>query len=90
MDHKYEYVFSWLKKASKPERHIEEIETFAKRHPVLFMKYHNLFKPIVELDETDTKYIEAKEKLIKLFTEHEKDFKPVLEAVKEKFSGKYF
>lgn len=90
MTEKYDYMFKWLKQATKPERHIDEVEEFAKKHPVLFMKYHNLFKPIVELDETDTKYIEAKEKLIKLFTEHEEDFKPVLEAVKEKFSGKYF
>lgn len=90
MTDNYDYVFIWLKKATKPERHIDEIEAFAKRHPVLFMKYHNLFKPIVELDETDPKYIETKQKLIKLFSEHKEDFKPVLEAIKERFSGKYF
>ncbi|MBS3196882.1 hypothetical protein J0J70_12675 [Turicibacter bilis] len=90
MTEKYDYMFKWIKQATKPERHIDEVEEFAKKHPVLFMKYHNLFKPIVSLDETDEKYIEAKEKLIKLFSENEDKFRPVLGAVKEKFAGKYF
>lgn len=54
------------------------------------MKYHNLFKPIVELDETDAKYIETKEKLIKLFSEHEEEFKPVLTAVKKNLQVNIF
>ena len=90
MPDKYDYVFKWIKNATKPERHIDEVEAFAKKHPVLFMKYHKLFNPIVNHSETDPEYIEAKEKLIKLFSENEEDFKPVLDAVKEKFSGKYF
>ena len=83
MTDKYDYVFKWIKNATKPERHIDEVEAFAKKHPVLF-------NPIVNHSETDPEYIEAKEKLIKLFSENEEDFKPVLDAVKEKFSGKYF
>ena len=45
---KYDYVFRWLKKASKPERHIEEMETFAKKHPITFMKFHKSSAAIVK------------------------------------------
>lgn len=61
MTDKYDYVFKWIKNATKPERHIDEVEAFAKKHPVLFMKYHKLFNPIVNHSETDPEYIEAKE-----------------------------
>lgn len=83
---KYEYVFRWLKKATKSERHIEEMERFAKKHPIIFMKFHKESSAIVKYDETDPKYINAKEELIKLFNENEEDFKLVFEAVKSKFN----
>ncbi|MBX9184760.1 hypothetical protein HCG70_08300 [Clostridium sp. K04] len=83
---KYDYVFRWLKKATKPERHIEEMETFAKKHPIIFMKFHKESSSIVKYDENDSKYIKSKEELIKLFNQNEEEFKPVLEAVKSKFN----
>lgn len=82
---KYDYVFRWLKKASKPERHIEEMETFAKKHPITFMKFHKSSAAIVKNEETDDNYIKAKEELTKLFDENENDFKPIFDAIKNKF-----
>ena len=67
---KYDYVFRWLKKATKPERHIEEMETFAKKHPIIFMKFHKESSSIVKYDENDSKYIKSKEELIKLFNQN--------------------
>lgn len=90
MPNRYDYVFTWMKKATKPDRHFDEMEDFAKKHPALFMKYHGLFEPIVQHSETDPEYIEAREKLIKLFSENEEDFQSVLDAIKTRFSGKYF
>ena len=90
MEEKYDYIFKWLKNATKEERHIDEMEAFAKTHPILFMKFHKLFRPIVNLDENNEEHIDAKEKLIKLFSENEEDFKVVTDAVKSKFKGKYF
>lgn len=83
---KYDYVFRWLKKATKPERHIEEMETFAKKHPIIFMKFHKEGNAIIKYDESDPKYIKAKEALIKLFNENQSSFEPVFEAVKNKFN----
>ena len=83
---KYDYVFRWLKKATKPERHIEEMETFAKKHPIIFMKFHKEGNSIIKYDECDPKYIKAKEELIKLFNENQSSFEPVFEAVKNKFN----
>lgn len=83
---KYDYVFRWLKKATKPERHIEEMETFAKKHPIIFMKFHKECNAIIKYDESDPKYIKAKEALIKLFNENQNSFEPVFEAVKNKFN----
>lgn len=83
---KYDYIFRWLKNASKPERHIDEMEQFAKKHPIIFMKFHTKSKGIVENDINDPKYIKAKEELTELFTKHEEEFKPVFDAVKNKFN----
>ena len=83
---KYDYVFRWLKNASKPERHIDEMESFAKKHPMIFMKFHKESGAIVKCEENDPKYIKAKEELTKLFNENEEDFKPVFDAVKSKFN----
>ncbi|MBM6838800.1 hypothetical protein H9X78_13125 [Clostridium saudiense] len=83
---KYDYVFRWLKSATKPERHIDEMEAFAKKHPIIFMKFHKESSKIVNNDADDVKYIKAKEELTKLFDENEENFKPVFDAVKSKFN----
>ncbi|WP_347707700.1 hypothetical protein [Clostridium sp. 1001271B_151109_B4] len=83
---KYDYVFRWLKKAKKPERHIEEMEIFAKKHPIIFMKFHKESSAIVKYDETDDKYIKAKEELTELFNKNEDAFKQVFHAVETKFN----
>lgn len=83
---KYDYVFKWLKNATKPERHIDEMEAFAKKHPIIFMKFHKESSKIVNNDVNDKRYIKAKEELIKLFNENEEDFRPVFDAVKSKFN----
>lgn len=82
----YDYVFRWLKNASKSERHIDEMESFAKKHPIIFMKFHKESSGIVKYEESDPKYIKSKEELTKLFKENEEDFKQVFEAVKSKFN----
>lgn len=82
----YEFMFKWMKQATKEERHIEEMESFAKKHPIIFMKFHRLSSEIVKNDETSQAYIKAKEQLNKLFTEHEEQFEPVFTVVKKKFS----
>ena len=63
---KYDYVFRWLKNASKSERHIDEMESFAKKHPIIFMKFHKESGAIVKCEENDPKYIKAKEELRKI------------------------
>lgn len=78
----YEFMFEWLRNASKEERHCQEIEDFAKRHPIEFMKFHQKSKSIVNDDINSEKYLKAKEELNKLFSEHEEDFLQVFEAVK--------
>ena len=47
---KYDYIFRWLKNASKPERHIDEMEHFAKKHPIIFMKFHKESGAIVKYE----------------------------------------
>lgn len=83
---KYDFMFNWLKNATKQERHIKEMEGFAKKHPILFMKFHAASKHIVSDEINDEKYIKAKNELIELFKENEDDFSPVFKAVKEKFN----
>lgn len=83
---KYDYVFRWLKNATKQERHIEEMESFAKKHPMIFMKFHKESSGIVKYEENDPKYIKAKDELTLLFDENKEDFKPVFDAVKAKFN----
>ncbi|MDV4152081.1 hypothetical protein R0131_14725 [Clostridium sp. AL.422] len=90
MNNNYDYFFKWLKNATKEERHISEMESFAKKHPIIFMKFHTLSKGIVGYEENDKEYIEAKEKIIDLIKENEEKFKIVTDVVKNKFSGKYF
>ena len=83
---KYDYVFRWVKNATKAERHIDEMESFAKKHPIIFWKFHKASSGIVDYEENDPKYIEAKEELTKLFNENEEDFKPIFETIKSKFN----
>lgn len=90
MDNKYDFMFKYLHNATKEERHIDEMESFAKKHPILFTKCHFLFRPIVSSDENSKEFIEAKEKLIKIFDKNEDDFAELFAVIKDKFSGKYF
>ena len=56
----YDYMFRWIKNATKPERHIDEMETFAKKHPMIFMKFHKesendvtmVYKKVTNADAT--------------------------------------
>lgn len=50
------------------------------------MKFHKEGNAIIKYDESDPKYIKAKEELIKLFNENQSSFEPVFEAVKNKFN----
>lgn len=79
----YEYVFEWLKTATKEERHCQEMESFAKKHPILFMKFHLSCKNIVHDDINSESYLKSKEDLTKLFSKNEKDFQDVFEAIKK-------
>ncbi|WP_455538681.1 hypothetical protein [Terrisporobacter sp.] len=78
----YDYVFEWLRTATKEERHCKEMEEFAKKHPVLFMKFHMQMKTIVHDDINSQKYINAKEEVTKLFSKNENAFKDVFSAIK--------
>lgn len=83
---KYDYVFRWMKNATKAERHIDEMETFAKKHPIIFLKFHRASKGIIENDVNDEKYIKTKEDLTKLFDENEEDFKEIFDVIKTRFN----
>jgi hypothetical protein len=83
---KYDYVFRWMKNATKAERHIDEMETFAKKHPIIFWKFHRASKGIIENDVNDEKYIKTKEDLTKLFDENEEDFKEIFDVIKTRFN----
>lgn len=78
----YDYVFEWLKTATKEERHCKEMESFAKKHPILFMKFHKQMKTIVNDDIDSQKYIKAKEDVTNLFSKNEDAFKEVFGAIK--------
>ena len=90
MNNNYDYFFKWLKQATKEERHIPEMESFAKKHPIVFMKFHTLSKGIVDYEENDKEYLEAKEKITNLIEENKEKFKEATDAVKNKFNVKYF
>lgn len=83
---KYDYVFRWMKNATKAERHIDEMEAFAKKHPIIFWKFHRASKGIIENDVNDEKYIKTKEDLTKLFDENEEDFKEIFDVIKTRFN----
>ena len=87
---KYDYIFKYLRNSTKDEHHIDEMEAFARRHPILFMKFHKYSKPIVSANELSSEYNDAKSELEKMFDEHEKDFADLFSAIDTKFKGKYF
>ena len=74
-------ILQWIKNATKEERHNEVIEEFAKKHPIIFSKFHMLTRKIVSEDVDSKEYIKAKEKLTKLFRENEDDFKPIFDFI---------
>lgn len=78
----YDYIFEWLKTATKEERHCKEMESFAKKHPILFMKFHKPMRNIVNNDVNSQEYIKAKEDVTNLFSKNEDAFKEIFEAVK--------
>lgn len=87
---KYDYIFKYLRNSTKDEHHIDEMEAFARRHPILFMKFHKYSKPIVSANELSSEYKDAKSELEKMFDEHEKDFVELFTAIDTKFKDKYF
>ncbi len=78
----YDYVFEWLRTATKEERHCKEIESFAKKHPILFMKFHKPMRVIVGSELDSQEYIKAKEDVTNLFSKNEDAFKEIFEAIK--------
>ena len=79
----YDYVFEWLRTATKEERHCKEMESFAKKHPILFMKFHKPMRIIVNNDINSQEYIKAKEDVTNLFSKNESAFKDFFEAVRQ-------
>lgn len=82
----YNFIFNWLKNATKEQRHIDEVEAFAKKHPIIFMKFHKKSKGIVANEENSEAYMVAKSELTTLFNENKEVFEPVFQAIKTKFS----
>lgn len=79
----YDYMFEWIRKATKEERHCKAMEDYAKKDPVVFMKFHNMTRDIIEKDVDSPEYLKAKEQITELFKEHKEDFKDIFEAVKK-------
>ena len=79
----YDYMFEWLKTATKEQRHCDEMEDFSRKHPVIFMKFHMISKHIVHDDINSEEYKKAKEEITELIIKNEDKFKPVLEAIKK-------
>lgn len=78
----YEDIFQWLRTATKEQRHCKEMEDFAKKHPILFMKFHKPMRTIVNSELDSEEYIKAKEDVSKLFSKNENAFKEIFEAIK--------
>lgn len=76
-------MIEWLRTATKEERHCKEMEDFAKRHPIIFMKYHKHAAQLVKAEMNSDDYLKAKEMLIELFNGHKEQFEPVFEAVRK-------
>ena len=81
---KYDDIFKWIKNATKQERHIEEMESFAKKYPDIFWKFHTATSGIVDNEVDSSEYIKAKEELTKLFDENESSFNEIFEVIKNR------
>lgn len=78
----YDYVFEWLRTATKEERHCKEMESFAKKHPILFMKFHKPMRDIVNSELDSEQYLKAKETVTNLLSKNEGAFQEVFDAIK--------
>lgn len=78
----YEDIFQWLRSATKEQRHSKEMESFAKKHPILFMKFHKPMRVIVNSDINSEEYIKAKEDVTNLFSKNEESFKEIFESIR--------
>lgn len=78
----YEDIFKWLRTATKEERHSKEMESFAKKHPILFMKFHKPMRAIVNSEMDSQEYIKAKEDVTNLFSKNEEAFKEIFESIR--------
>ncbi|HCW53816.1 MAG TPA: hypothetical protein DG753_08790, partial [Clostridium sp.] len=87
MNNKYDFMFKYLHNATKEERHIDEMEAFAKKHPLLFAKCHFFFRPIVIAVDNSKDFLEAKDNLDKICEKNVEAFSNVYNEVKEKFKG---
>ena len=68
----YENIFRWMKKATKTERHIEELELFAKKHPIIFMKFHKEGNAIIKYDDPTQKLNSIEERLVSFISNNYK------------------
>ena len=75
-DERINKLFEWMKVATKPERHIPEIEDFAKNNPKVFGDFHRLSGMIINGDDA-----EAKEKIRELVNNNEEEFNVILNAL---------
>ena len=62
-------LLEWMKTATKSERHIPEIEEFAKNNPKVFGEFHRLAGGIISGEDLSTK-----EKLVELINNNEEEF----------------
>lgn len=78
----YDDIFQWIKHATKAQRHIPEMEDFAKKHPIIFMKFHTKTKGIIGHDSGTEEYEKSKRELIELFEQNKQTFDPLLEVIR--------
>lgn len=78
----YDFMFDWLRTATKEQRHCQEMESFAKKHPFIFIKFHRYCHSIVHSQVDSKDYLKSKEKLTNLFNDNKEQFQSVFDAVK--------
>ena len=66
-------LLEWMKTATKSERHIPEIEEFAKNNPKVFGEFHRLAGGIISGEDLSTK-----EKLVELINNNEEDIEIII------------
>ena len=69
-------LLEWMKTATKSERHIPEIEEFAKNNPKVFGEFHRLAGGIISGEDLSTK-----EKLVELINNNEEEFNAIFSAL---------